>query len=370
MVISEEQLRSIFEAPQFAKAVEESVGAIIGKAIGKTLPEILPQSLAPSLELQTKNILASFEAKLDERDKKIQDKLDSIQVQSGGSDDSVLAARLHKLGFSPSPGATASTAASSGQADGFATPLLAGSRWADHSPAIHSASTAVSPPVFGSPPVLGSPAPSFASNPYSQLLEASSGSFDRKIDQNVVVITSKDKENIKRPDMVAFAKELLVSLGMEKVPVEVEGIAASPKFLLRFTCPMAGARHCKQVLDAQKLGPGKWQEHSIVSASGGQCRIFLNPDKSAKMVNGEIGVRRLLQLLREEHNGREFMCCNRQDNMVAQSWTPFVQVVVHGPIDVRLRWVPNNVSKLNINRTTIEASFASDLGLGANLQWE
>jgi len=353
---TEQQIKSITGSIAFDQAIKKQLDTAVRESLQTHLPGMLaaelPGALAETMEKQRKDVQAMLDASSEKWHGELQE-FNVANTPTSPAGDSALAAQLQLTvdKFESLEKQMDTLAAKKVDSPGSnkkycdeknaeLTEEVAASPCRSPSPSIDGAST---PGALAGWPRLSptsnlfcsSPAPSFganspaasSANPYTaagslQQPHHTSTAFDRAIDPCLVKLTAA--EAVRRTEIVNLAKKLVHDAGMDKSAYEVEGIEHNTQFAIRFCGPPEiGARYTKQLLEAQRKSKTEWYRHSVPSPtdSNKQIPVYINPDKSAKTVKGEIGVRRTLGLLRSEHPNLQFICCNMSLVLVFRLWS-------------------------------------------------
>ena len=213
-----------------------------------------------------------------------------------------------------------------------------------------------------------------AASSNSPFLDVNS-TFARAIDTTILKLSATAA--FSREEAGNAARKVLGEAGVPcTTKYEIEGPATGVTHIVRFTGSVAdSARLVRKVLDDQKVDKNEWKRFKVKSTekdAQGQLKeenLYINPDKNAKQVRTEIGMRKVSKIIRGLYAEKQFQSVDKLGGVVAVSWKPLLRVVAENPTSLSVQWNPAMVEKFGIDRKAVDDEFNADLGAGANINW-
>ncbi|CAK0853655.1 unnamed protein product [Prorocentrum cordatum] len=117
-------------------------------------------------------------------------------------------------------------------------------------------------------------------------------------------------------------------------------------------------------------GRNGWRAFCAQSVGGGTVPLYISPDKSPQQVRMEIQSRRLSTLLAEAYPGISFSAQRARGIVTSQGVNVAkLEMGESRHIDTIIRWNPDMVARLHIDRESINAQFKKAFSVVDNTEW-
>ena len=115
--------------------------------------------------------------------------------------------------------------------------------------------------------------------------------------------------------------------------------------------------------------PSGYRDLSVKAAAAGNCRVYLDVDKSPMQMRAELVCRKFAARLRvAAPDGRFFH--KKAESLIAMGWVPIVRILDVTAISYRTEWNIPKLTDMDLDRIAIETAVTSELtDPGAAVQW-
>ena len=118
------------------------------------------------------------------------------------------------------------------------------------------------------------------------------------------------------------------------------------------------SRSIVRLMDAQKLGPGRWQKHHATSLEGNVIELFLGKDKSKKQVREEVFLKKARKIVESHVKSDSSVFAIKPRGVVSVQWQDLPQL--SAPTEEGkplLRWKAGLLVELELDKSQLEDEF-------------
>ena len=181
------------------------------------------------------------------------------------------------------------------------------------------------------------------------------GEYGRDPPPNIICINAKEKISA---EMVgkALGEEFNSNLGKLQWSVR-EGRNELSRFweVLVAGSDNVAARAISRLIDAQRLGPGRWQRHKACDLQGNEIEVFLGRDKSKRQIREEILLKKARKVIETCVPKESSVFAVKHRGVVSVQWQDLLQLSApceDGPPG--LRWKAGLLSDLGLVKSQVE----------------
>ena len=149
----------------------------------------------------------------------------------------------------------------------------------------------------------------------------------------------------------------LESAGLDQKQFSLEGPMVGKSFTIKFNGEPGRAGICaRKALSRMRSSNGTWRSLVASTHGHGDCKVFVNEDKSKKTIETEMATKKIARITKTLVPKLQIHEV-RRDGIIASDWIPFIKIVAEIEGDPQLLWHTESVSRLGINSQAIEEQF-------------
>ena len=164
--------------------------------------------------------------------------------------------------------------------------------------------------------------------------------FHRTPDPTVLYINVHDRTKVPCRLFHDSIAKLASDVGLDSDAFTLRGDELDNRFELRFVGPRPTATsRCLQFFQSLSLGRGKYKETNCLDETGQSHKYYINPDKNMAQVRREILCKELKEIVAPLVANKDIFVQKTTGSLMIDRRV-LCSVVVTGPIQARIQWMP------------------------------
>jgi hypothetical protein len=111
-----------------------------------------------------------------------------------------------------------------------------------------------------------------------------------------------------------------------------------------------------------------WKRFNGIDPEGNPIELSLNRDKSPADSKKEVLSKKLGAIFAQMYPGLP-ISTNKRDGTISCRWVPVARIVVSGPSEAKVQFVPRKVEEHSIDKVAVQNAFASAAGTVTEEEW-